>query len=98
MEVSRENAKTNAVDNRYTAYLPKELANDLQADFVVANILAEPLMALAPALEEMVVAGGQLVLSGLLESQVEQVRACYRHAFDLALEVKEGWAKKAITD
>jgi ribosomal protein L11 methyltransferase len=91
VEISRENAKTNAVADRYTAYLPADITDNLQAEVVIANILAEPLMALAPTLEKMVVANGQLVLSGLLEEQVEQVRACYQHIFDLKLETREGW-------
>ncbi len=92
VEISRENAKTNAVTDRYTAYLPADITNNLQAEVVIANILAEPLMALAPVLEKMVVTDGQLVLSGLLEEQVEQVKACYQHVFDLRLETREGWA------
>lgn len=92
VEVSRENAKTNAVDGRYTAYLPKAIANDLRADVVIANILAEPLMVLAPVFKKMVVSGGHLVLSGILEAQAEHVRACYQQVFDLALASKEGWA------
>lgn len=90
--ISRENAKTNAVADRYAAYLPADITNNLQAEVVIANILAEPLMALAPVLEKMVVTNGQLVLSGLLEEQVEQVRECYQHVFDLRLETREGWA------
>ena len=90
--VSHENAKTNAVDGQFTGYLPTNLMCDLQADFVIANILAEPLIALAPVLSKMVAQGGQLALSGLLEAQVEQVHEYYRHVFDFELEAKEGWA------
>jgi ribosomal protein L11 methyltransferase len=92
VNVSRENAKTNTVDDRYSAFLPQEIANDLQAKIVVANILAESLMTLAPVLEECVAPGGMLALSGLLASQVDQVRSCYQHAFDLDLGVTQGWA------
>lgn len=92
VEISRENAKNNAIADRYTAYLPADITNNLQAEVVIANILAEPLMALAAKLKKMVVANGQLVLSGLLEEQVEQVRACYQQVFDLRLETREGWA------
>ncbi|MFV1997897.1 MAG: 50S ribosomal protein L11 methyltransferase [Acidiferrobacterales bacterium] len=92
VEISLENAKTNAVSDRYTAKLSADITNNLQAEVVIANILAEPLMALAPVLEKMVATGGQLVLSGLLEEQAEQVRAWYQHAFDLTLETRDGWA------
>jgi len=92
VKISLENAKTNAVADRYTAYLPADITDNLQAEVVIANILAEPLMALTPVLEKMVIANGQLVLSGLLEEQVEQVGACFRQAFDLRLETRDGWA------
>jgi len=91
VDVSRENAKTNAVNDQYTACLPKALSDDLQAEIVLANILAEPLMTLAPRIVKMVMPQGKLVLSGLLEAQVEPVSSCYRHAFDLSLQVKDGW-------
>ena len=90
--VSHENAKTNAVAGHFNACLPANLDPDLQADFVIANILAQPLMALAPVLEKMVARGDQLALSGLLESQIDQVRDCYRGAFDLEPGIKDGWA------
>ena len=46
-------------------------------DFVVANILAGPLMRLAPALAPLLAPGGDLVLSGLLRHQRERVVAAY---------------------
>jgi ribosomal protein L11 methyltransferase len=49
-------------------------------DLVVANILAGPLVALAPDFAEALVPGGQLLLAGLLETQEPQVRAAYRRA------------------
>jgi ribosomal protein L11 methyltransferase len=46
-------------------------------DLIVANILAGPLSALAPAFSRMLTRGGTLVLSGLLHSQRERVIAAY---------------------
>lgn len=46
-------------------------------DVVVANILAVPLIVLAPALLARLAPGGTLVLSGILEHQAEAVRAAY---------------------
>lgn len=92
VDVSIENAKINTVDDSYTSMLSQNKPEDLKADFIVANILAEPLMALAPVLEKCVAANGRLALSGLLESQADQVRSCYQKIFDLGLEIKDGWA------
>ncbi|RMD90063.1 MAG: hypothetical protein D6807_02570, partial [Alphaproteobacteria bacterium] len=47
-------------------------------DLVVANILARPLIAMAPSLARALAPGGRLILSGLLRTQEAQVRAAYR--------------------
>ena len=49
-------------------------------DLVLANILAGPLIALAPRLRRALVPGGRTVLSGLLVTQAAQVLAAYRAA------------------
>jgi ribosomal protein L11 methyltransferase len=60
-------------------------------DLVIANILAGPLIELAPDFAEALVPGGQLLLAGLLETQEPQVRAAYRRAgFRLAARLVKG--------
>ncbi len=49
-------------------------------DLVIANILAGPLIALAPDFADALVPGGHLLLAGLLETQEKQVRAACRRA------------------
>jgi ribosomal protein L11 methyltransferase len=49
---------------------------------VVANILAGPLIELAPTLTNACESGGYLLLSGLLKTQAYAVKAAYSHAFD----------------
>lgn len=49
-------------------------------DLVIANILAGPLIELAPRLREIVALGGTLVLSGILIPQSAEVAAAYRAA------------------
>jgi ribosomal protein L11 methyltransferase len=49
---------------------------------VLANILAGPLVELAPTLSKACMEGGYLVLSGLLRSQSEEVLAAYSETFD----------------
>ncbi len=66
---------------------------DMQFDIVVANILTNPLCVLAPLLAGRTRPGGQIALSGILSTQIEQVRQAYRPAFDLTVWAeKEGWA------
>jgi ribosomal protein L11 methyltransferase len=48
-----------------------------QFDLIFANILAEPLIALAPRLGRLIEPGGCIILSGLLNSEQRAVRAAY---------------------
>ena len=47
-------------------------------DLIIANILAAPLIDLAPSVGAALGAGGRLILAGLLNSQAEKVSAAYR--------------------
>ncbi len=47
-------------------------------DLIIANILAGPLIELAPALSAQLAQGGSLILAGLLDTQAERVKAAYR--------------------
>jgi ribosomal protein L11 methyltransferase len=63
-------------------------------DLVVANILARPLMRLAPDMARSLSPGGSLVLSGILDGQRDAVLAAYagqrfRHVATLH---RGGWA------
>jgi ribosomal protein L11 methyltransferase len=62
-------------------------------DIVVANILAQPLIVLAPLLAARAAPGGRIALSGILESQAAEVAAAYAPWFELgAGATEEGWA------
>jgi ribosomal protein L11 methyltransferase len=54
------------------------LARRAPYDLVIANILAGPLIELAPALAGALLPGGRIVLAGLLSSQAERVARAYR--------------------
>jgi ribosomal protein L11 methyltransferase len=63
-----------------------------QAYCVMANILAGPLIELAPTLTEACEPGGYLLLSGLLKTQAYEVKAAYGHAFDMVQVVeRDDW-------
>ena len=49
-------------------------------DLITANILADPLCALARGTARHLAPGGIVVLSGLLDRQAERVLAAHRHA------------------
>ena len=77
---TRDNATANGVSASIDV---QGIEVDLrQAYCVVANILAGPLIELAPMLTEACEPGGYLLLSGLLKSQAYEVKAAYGRAFD----------------
>lgn len=86
-------ARRNAVQNRVDAiFHGAAVAIRQPAQIVVANILAHPLIVLAPLLARLTVPGGRLALAGLLAEQVADVNAAYREWFDLSAdEEDEGW-------
>jgi ribosomal protein L11 methyltransferase len=91
LEASRDNALKNGVSDRLQTCLPQE-APATQADLLVANILAAPLMTLAPTLAGMLKPGGDFALSGILAEQTEEVSACYRPFADLqTIAQREDW-------
>ena len=94
LEASRDNAQRNGIaDERFPVYLPADLPEE-PADVVVANILAGPLVSLAPQITSLVKPGGRLALSGILAEQADEVRATY--AADFALDptaVQDGWVR-----
>jgi len=87
---SRDNALANSVAN-VQFYLPNDAPKG-HYDVVVANILTNPLRLLAPLLAEAVRTGGQIVLSGILETQAQDLMKIYQQWFDLNEPVfEEGW-------
>jgi ribosomal protein L11 methyltransferase len=91
LEATRANAIKNQVDARLQTALPDALPAT-RADILVANILAEPLMSLAPTLAELLRSGGRFALSGILAEQQEAVAACYRPYAELQPERRrEEW-------
>lgn len=81
LEATQANLEKNGIDpNRYELFLPDELP-PLSVDLVLANILANILCDLAPKLAEL--SNNTLVLSGVLDTQEDQVRHCFRDFFQL---------------
>ena len=79
--------------HKITAYLPKALPK-LQADFLLANILAEPLHELADQFANLVKPKGKIVLSGILEEQTAPLIARYGRWFSLDSPMTEdGWVR-----
>lgn len=84
VEVSLENARFNEAGGKLTVVqadgfdAPSLL--DKQFDLVFANILAGPLMGLAPDIYKATAPNGQVILSGILTEQAETVAAAFKAA------------------
>ncbi|HEX7235934.1 MAG TPA: 50S ribosomal protein L11 methyltransferase, partial [Gammaproteobacteria bacterium] len=60
------------------------------------NILAGPLVELAPTFAELVTPGGMLVLSGILEAQAARVAAAYSpYLANIEGAARDGWVRLA---
>jgi ribosomal protein L11 methyltransferase len=93
IESARANAQQNQTKIQFE--LPDNIESSIGGqvfDVVIANILANPLQVLAPALIARLKPGGQLVLSGILERQADEVIASYQNSLQLSIwGSHEGW-------
>ncbi|MBS1226995.1 MAG: ribosomal protein methyltransferase [Proteobacteria bacterium] len=95
VSAARSNAERNEVGARFDDSA-KEIEG--QFDIVVANILSNPLKALAPAICSHVRAGGQLALSGILVEQTDDLIASYAPYIALHVaDTRDGWVCLAGT-
>ncbi len=90
---TRANAERNGVAERIHVG-PPELVRGKKADVLVANILAGPIMALAPHLHALLAPGGRLALAGILARQAQEVVDAYATciALDTCVE-QDGWVR-----
>ena len=93
LTATRENAARNGVQERIGLHSPESLPT-LKVPLLLANILARPLVELAPRFAELLETGGQLVLSGILEQQEEDIRRAYVVGFELQEAARrEDWSR-----
>ncbi|HHQ4643331.1 TPA: 50S ribosomal protein L11 methyltransferase [Aeromonas veronii] len=94
IQASRDNATRNGVADQIELYLPADQPQDVEADVVVANILAGPLRELAPLIAGHGKPGSLMALSGVLESQAPELETIYGQWFDMdPTAVKEEWCR-----
>lgn len=97
--VARQNVRLNAVASQVETlaapgFHDPAFAHRGPFDLIVANILARPLMAMAPAMARHAARGGSVILSGILDRQRNAVLAAYvgqrfRH---VGTTHRQGWA------
>lgn len=104
VDVARANARVNGAANRVSFAVAQgfdhaSLRCAQSYDLIIANILANPLIRLAPKMRRAIKPGGQVVLSGLLITQAAEVFAAYR-AQNFALTNRQdltGWSILTLT-
>ena len=88
---TKENAAKNKVEDFFAIQLPEPTPNK-QADLLVANILAQPLIELAPHLASLIKNKGRIALSGILSEQANSVLTAYSTLFEIDLyKQKDDW-------
>ncbi|MFW2372885.1 MAG: 50S ribosomal protein L11 methyltransferase [Gammaproteobacteria bacterium] len=93
LQASMDNAMANEVDDKLQVFQPEQLIEKTY-DIVMANILAGPLVELAPRLAAYTKPAGRIVLSGILETQAESIINAYSQCFNLEQPVvTEEWVR-----
>jgi ribosomal protein L11 methyltransferase len=93
LQACAANRDLNAVPaERLPVSAPESLSAG-QADLLIANILAGPLIDLAPRFATLLRPRGRILLSGILDSQLEAVQSAYAPDFELdPATCREEWA------
>ncbi len=93
LTATRDNAARNQVSDRIEVFAPGAMPA-IQADIMLANILAGPLMSLSEHLASLTKAGGHVVLSGILQDQAQDVSNTYRQWFSMEAPTIDGdWVR-----
>ncbi len=91
---SKDNAARNGVADQLELFLPQDQPENLVADVVVANILAAPLRELSSIITAHVAPGGVLAMSGVLDTQANDVASYYTDNFTLdAIAEQQEWCR-----
>lgn len=87
VRAARDNAEKNGTAVRF---FTADTFHAKPSEIVVANILPNPLITLAPLIADQCT--GKVALSGILEPQAEEVRSAYTGQFDIEVtDREEGW-------
>ena len=88
---SHNNARINAVDSRYSAFVPTQIPDELTGHVVLANLSRNVLIALKERLTRVTASGGCLALTGILSSQVSEVQQMFAQHFEFQVRSEGEW-------
>ena len=93
LQATADNAERNGVSASTECYLPEDWQPE-QYDVILANILAGPLIGLAPQLVDCLGPSAHIVLSGILSHQSNEVSTAYRPGCGaMHQELREEWVR-----
>lgn len=94
LKAAAQNARLNQVEDRFELILGGPDVVDGQWALVVANVLAAPLIDMAPVLVRRLTRRGRLLLSGISASLEPEVRRAYEHfgIWHVSSKTRSGWA------
>ncbi len=96
LEATRENARRNHLTELQLITAMPNNTPPWQADCLLANILAKPLIELAPILAKLIKPRKNIILSGILIDQIPAIISAYEPFFTLQTpEIQEEWAMLA---
>ena len=89
---TRDNVQRNALQaEQFPVFFPDACPRE-PVDIVLANILAGPLVELAPTLGKLLKPGAKLCLSGVLNTQQQSIVAAYESSINIdSVETKDEW-------
>jgi len=91
---TQENAERNAIDSKQLITLPANKKPLPAPDILIANILAQPLITLAPYFSSLTKTGSQIILSGILQDQITDIISAYTPWFVIKTPVfNEEWVR-----
>jgi ribosomal protein L11 methyltransferase len=86
------NRRKNNLDESKLRVIPADQLPSIQADIVVANILARPLIELAAVIVSLTKPAGSVLLSGILSDQTDEVCRAYETELDIVgIQTRDGW-------
>jgi ribosomal protein L11 methyltransferase len=98
LDASRENARRNDIDPALLNITLPETFKSEPVDLLIANILSGPLVEFAARFSELVKPGGQILLSGILQTQANNIKQAYLPYFELdPICIKEDWIRVSGT-
>jgi ribosomal protein L11 methyltransferase len=93
IESTLNNCENNGVLSKIEIIDTNKVSELKDLDIIVANILAAPLMTLTGTFYDMLKENGELIMSGILSEQTDEIVAKFKQSFvDFQIKITDDWA------